>query len=178
MIKIRSEQPEDFEQIRYLIVQVFTETYGSGEDEARLVEAFRATADYNPDLSKVAVEGDKVVGHIMLSNVIIESGSDSIPALVMAPLGVYKQFARQGIGSRLVRSVLDEARRLGYPAVFVAGDPVYYGRFGFTPARPKGLITPFPTIPEPDDMVLELIPGSLDGVAGNVYYPPIWDPFR
>lgn len=90
MIEIRSEQPGDYGQIRDLIVDVFAETYGSGEDEAGLVEAFRATEDYDARLSKVAVEGDVVVGHVLLSNVHINSEIENLPALAMAPLAVHK----------------------------------------------------------------------------------------
>jgi len=177
MIEIRPEQSGDYNQIRDLIVRVFTETYGSGEDEARLVEEFRRTEGYDARLSQVAVDGDVIVGHVLLSGVSIETEVGEVPALVMAPLGVDKQYSGQGIGSRLVQTVLEVARKMGYSAVFVAGSPRYYGRFGFTPARPKGLVTPFPEIPEPEDMVLELIPGKLDRITGNVKYPEIWDVF-
>jgi putative acetyltransferase len=178
MFKIRPEKPEDFTKIRDLIVQVFRETYGSGPAEAKLVEDLRLMDSYKPDLSLVAVHEDKIVGHIMFSRVHIISNERKIEALALAPLGVYKQYQRQGIGANLVKEGLETGRNMGYGAVFVQGDPRYYRRFGFGPASSRGLITPFPKVPDPDNMVLELRDGSLSGISGDVEYPKAWDPFQ
>lgn len=62
-------------------------------------------------------------------------------------------------------------QKLGHKIVILLGHPAYYSRFGFLPARVKGLEVP---IPAPDEafMALELIPGALDGINGMVIYPP------
>ena len=44
------------------------------------------------------------------------------------------------------------------------------GRFGFSPARARGLEAPFP-VPDEAFLALELVPGALDGIAGMVRYP-------
>ena len=44
-ISIQPERPGDYSAIRDLIVKVFHETYGSGEDEAALVEQLREQAN-------------------------------------------------------------------------------------------------------------------------------------
>jgi putative acetyltransferase len=119
-----------------------------------------------------------IVGHVLFSRVTITSPGGATDALALAPLGVLKPYRRQGIGSRLVNAGLDHGRALGYRAVFVQGDPKYYGRFGFTPASTKGLAMPFPTVPDPDSMVLELMVGGLRGLSGSVDYPPPWDAFK
>lgn len=57
--------------------------------------------------------------------------------------------------------------------VFVLGDPVYYGRFGFTPALAHGLVPPH-ELAEPYReawMVNELTPGKLIGCHGRVRCP-------
>jgi len=33
-------------------------------------------------------------------------------------------------------------------------------------------------VPDPDNMVLELMVGGLVGLSGSVDYPPPWDAFR
>jgi len=51
------------------------------------------------------------------------------------------------------------------------GAPSFSPRFGFTPARAKGLDAPFP-VPDEAFMVREFSPGSLGGRTGVVCYPP------
>ena len=94
----------------------------------------------------------------------------SLPALALAPMAVHPEFQSQGIGSRLVREGLERCRNLGHRIVVVVGHPEFYPRFGFTPARAKGLEAPFP-VPDEAFMVTELVPGALDGVSGMIVYP-------
>ena len=178
MTKIRPEGPEDFPAIRELILQVFSEAFGSGLDEAKLVEDLRSTDAYVPALSLVAVHEDEIVGHVMFSEVHIISRGERIAALALAPLGVRKQYRRQGIGAGLVRQGLAAGQQMGYRAVFVQGSPTCYGRFGFVPASSRGLTTPFPNTPDPGNMVLELGDGSLSEISGPVEYPGAWEPFK
>jgi putative acetyltransferase len=76
---------------------------------------------------------------------------------ILRSMLVRPEFQNQGIGSELVRRGLEACRRLGHRVVIVVGHPEYYPRFGFSPARAKGLELPFPA---PDDafLVLELVP--------------------
>ena len=178
MIDIRPEHPNDFPVIRDLIVQVFSETFGSGLAEARLVEDLRSTDAYVPALSLVALHENKIVGYVMFSEVHIISRGETTAALALAPLGVLKQFRRQGIGASLVRQALRAAQQIGYRAVFVQGSPTHYSRFGFVPASSHGFAAPFSTIPDPDNMVLELGDSSLSEVSGHVEYPAAWDTFE
>ena len=92
-----------------------------------------------------------------------------------ACMGVHRDFQGQGIGARLVEEGLEQCRLLGYKAVFTTGDPGYYGRFGFVPAKAKGLHTIFSS---DHDMVVELEPGVLDGVDGLVQFSAPFDVFR
>jgi putative acetyltransferase len=166
MITIRPETAEDYAAIREVNLLAFGQ-----EIEPRLVEALRESPDFIPGLSLVAVEGSQVVGHILFSPVVIETKDGSVPALTLAPLAVRPEFQNQGIGSQLVRRGIERCRTLGHRIVVVVGHPTYYPRFGFSPARARGLEAPFP-VPDEAFMVLELAPGALDGVAGVVRYSP------
>jgi putative acetyltransferase len=86
-------------------------------------------------------------------------------------MGVLPGFQRKGIGTKLLQEGIDLSRKLGFRSIVVVGHPAYYSRFGFLPAKPKGLLLPFPA---PDDsfMALELVAGSLEGIRGAVVYPP------
>ncbi|HEX3002484.1 MAG TPA: N-acetyltransferase [Methanoregula sp.] len=166
---IRQELPEDANAIFEVHLQAF------GQDgESRLVNALRNDGIVNPDLSFVAVHGDRIIGHILFTPVEIVSGAVASPALSLGPLGVHQDYQCRGIGAALINEGLDECRRLGHHIVIVVGHPLYYPRFGFTAASGAGITAPFPC---PDDafMALSLKPGALDGIGGKVRYPAAFD---
>jgi putative acetyltransferase len=161
-IEIRAEKPEDAIAIRQVNVAAF-----GREDEANLVDRLRGVAS---TFSLVAVESDRVVGHIFFSPVAIEGQcDDSLFFLGLAPLAVLPHYQRQGIGSLLVQHGLKECVRLGVQAVFVLGNPKYYRRFEFITAKEKGLGCEY-TVPHEAFMILELRGGSLAGCRGTVKY--------
>src|ERR1700737_3253877 len=93
---IRPETPADHEAIRHVNRLAF------GQDaEARLVEAL-SDGGYVRG-SPIAVKEEKVVGHILFSNLPIITKAGTVPALALAPLAVLPEFQKRGIGSALVR---------------------------------------------------------------------------
>jgi len=166
MLEIRIERAEDYEAV----FQVIKSAFGR-ENEAQLVEKIRKLDCFIPQLSLVAVKDDALVGHILFSRVVIQTQAGDVPALGLAPVAVLPELQKQGIGSRLIRQGLDECRRLGHKIVVLVGHPDYYPRFGFLPARAKGLEIPFP-VPDEAFMSFELVPGALDQVSGMVIHPP------
>jgi putative acetyltransferase len=138
-------------------------------DEARLVAALRLTDAYIPEVSLVAADQTEVVGHILLTRILIRSADSVTPALALAPLAVLPDFQRRGIGSALVQHGLDTACQLGHAIVVVLGHAGYYPRFGFEPAHPYGIGAPF-AVRSDSWMVRELVPGALRGVCGMVQY--------
>jgi len=144
------------------------------ENEARLVENIRRLPNFNSALSLVAIESDRLVGHILFSEIAIAISRGDVTALALAPLAVLPQFQNQGIGSRLVREGLKQCQILGYKVVIVLGHPNFYPRFGFAPAINKGLRSPF-SVPDEAFMVLELVPGALTGISGTVKYSSPFD---
>lgn len=168
MIIIRPEQKEDIDAITEVNNAAF-----KGQGEAKLVEAIRASANFVPELSLVAV-ADDVIGHILFSKIGIETSHGRVPTLGLAPMAVRPEFQGKGIGSELVREGLRMCGELGYEHVVVLGHPAFYPRFGFEPASKKGIEPPFPAADEAF-MVLEIKPGSLNGKSGVVKYPPAFD---
>lgn len=166
MAVVRVEQTEDHDAIS----EIHRIAFG-GEDEARLVEALRESEGFIPELSLVARERRRVIGHVLFSPISIESPGADIGALALAPIGVHPDCQGQGIGSSLIEEGLVKSEQLGYGIVIVIGEPGYYHRFGFEPAGPRGLECPF-AAPDEAFMVLELVRGALDDISGIVRYPP------
>jgi len=84
---------------------------------------------------------------------------------------VLPAYQRQGIGSRLVYASLEECRKIGHEIIVVLGHPTYYPRFGFIPAKQKGITCEFEA-PEEVFIVLELREGALAGRGRLVKFQP------
>lgn len=140
-IVVRPERDHDTAAIADVVRAAF-----NGDAEAELVEGIRASEHFIPELSLVAVDGERVVGHVMISYVFLEQEQDGdggslerrlIPSL--SPLAVVPDLHGRGIGSALVRAVTAAADARGEGLVVLEGSPAYYGRFGFEPASAHGL---------------------------------------
>ncbi len=169
MIVIRSEQKKDWEAIHEVNRLAFEQ-----EDEALLIQRIRDSSGFIPELSLVAIQEGRIVGHILFSRIDIECQHRNKPVLSLAPMAVHPDFQNQGIGTKLVIEGLRKSRKLGYEVVVVVGHPDYYPRFGFVPAREKRLEVPFP-VPDEAFMVIELVPRALEGIKGMVKYPSEFD---
>jgi putative acetyltransferase len=160
-IEARAERTEDIPHVRALNRAAF-ETGA----EAALVDALREQAE--PILSLVAVDGGKVVGHILFSPVSL-SGHADLKIMGLAPMAVLPAEQRRGIGSALVRVGVEHCRRLGFGAIVVLGHPDYYPRFGFVPASRFGIGSEY-DVPDELFMALELEPGTLKDKPGTIRY--------
>ena len=159
---IRTEKPEDLEAVRQVNIAAF-----GRENEANLVDRLRGIAS---TFSFVAVQSDRIVGHILFSLVAVEGKcSRNLSILGLAPLAVLPNYQRQGIGTLLIRQGLKECARSGFNAVVVLGHPDFYSRFGFIPASRKSLKCEY-DVPDEAFMVLELESGALEDCSGTVKY--------
>jgi putative acetyltransferase len=158
-------RPETSE-VRDAIREVNRLAFG-GNDEARLVDALRDGGYVQ--VSLVAEENARVVGHILFSRLPVMTAEGTVEALALAPMAVIPTHQRQGIGSMLVREGLRACTEAGHQIVVVVGHPEFYPRFGFSAERAERLKSPFSG---PAHMALELMPGVMDGIEGDVRYPP------
>jgi putative acetyltransferase len=130
---IRREVAADVEGIH----AVHAEAFGR-EEEAGLVDALRAGADWVPELSFVAADTGTVVGHVVCSRARV----DGRPVLGLGPLGVRTAWQRRGVGSALMHTVLGAADARDEPLVVLLGHTGYYPRFGFRPAAELAIVAP------------------------------------
>ncbi len=165
-LNIRAESGADRDAIARVNEMAFARP-----NESRLVDALRESKHFIPELSLVACLGDEIVGHILFTHVTVGRDSRARPALSLAPMSVVPGHQRQGIGSALIKAGLEEARRLGHSVVIVLGHVDFYPRFGFVPASRAGIKAPF-RVHDEAFMVGELRAGALEGMRGEVAYPP------
>lgn len=140
------------------------------EDEGILINDIRKTRSYEFGFSLVAVKEDKILGHALFSKGFITHRGRRFKCLVLGPIAVLPEHQRRGIGKALVNEGLERAKEVGFGAVVVVGDPVYYGQFGFKPAVTMKLRTSM-KIPDVNFMAKEISRNALRGIIGTVMFP-------
>lgn len=153
---IRDEHPDDLPAIRAVVEAAFGQ-----RQEADLVERLRAEGD--AVISLVAVDGGKVVGYVLFSEM-----TAPFRALALAPVSVAPERQCSGIGSRLIRAGLSRSEKDGWAGVFVLGEPDYYGRFGFDAARARGFASPYAG----PYLMVRALGGALPVTTGRIGHAP------
>jgi predicted N-acetyltransferase YhbS/predicted kinase len=164
-MQIRPAQPHEQPAVEALVAAAFGEKPGG-----KLTQVLRALDSSGAvRASLVAVDGDRIIGHIQLNRCWLDAPRALVEVLVLSPLAVDPGRQRQGVGTALVRAAVAEAQRLGTPAVFLEGSPDYYGRRGFQAATPLGFVRPSTRIPEPAFQVA-LLPPYEPWMTGQLVY--------
>ena len=159
-MEVRAETPEDATAVRLVHERAFASLA-----EPALVEALRRSDAHVPELCLVALEAGEVVAHIAFSRARLGSGHD---VLALAPMGVLPELQGRGYGTALVTEALRRAAETAYGLVVVVGHAGYYPRFGFEPARPLGIIAPFPV---PDEAwMVHALPRYEPRMRGTLTY--------
>lgn len=159
MITLRPEEPRDGPEIENLLDTAF-------EPERHTRPSYRLRDGVVPraTLCFVACYESTIFGTIRFWPVSIgESGS----GVLLGPIAVLPAHEGRGIGSSLILRGLEAARQEGESVVIAVGAPGYLGRFGFLPAAEHGMGMPELTDPG-RFLALELTPGALAGVSGEV----------
>lgn len=124
---IREEATGDVKAIGELTKAAFEPVEYSDQTEHLIVERLRRAGAMT--LSLVAEVDGAIVGHIAFSPVVMSGGEKGWFGL--GPLSVAPDQQGNGIGSKLVHEGIARLEALGAEGCVVAGDPSYYGRFGF-----------------------------------------------
>jgi len=157
-----------------MVQQVFTEheNEAEGKHVRSLVEEIRTKNSYIPELEFIAVdERDEVVGYAMFSGFHLE-GKYGDRLLILTPVAVKTELQRRHISKRIIEYGCEMARRRGFEAVIVEGNPANYRSRGFVTAASHGIL-PGETVHLPHIdclMVKELVPGALESIKGHVEY--------
>lgn len=147
-VRVRAERPGDVDAVAAVTADAFAGAThsappvepGGPPGEVTLLARLRDDDGWIPELSLVAEEHGTVVGHVVATRGYV----DRSPALGIGPVSVASSHQRRGVGSRLVRTLLDVARERGETLACLLGDPDYYGRFDFRPAADLGVEAPDP----------------------------------
>lgn len=169
-MNIRPETPDDIAAISAVVEAAF-ET----DAEARLVEAIRDSDRFAADLSLVAVEGDTVVGHVMISYADLDDDGIRHRVGILAPVAVHPEAQGRGIGRSLVRESLARAEALGEPMVVLEGSPRYYGSLGFEPSTRYGITIDLPDWAPTEAAQVYRLAGYDPAIRGRLVLPPAFE---
>lgn len=158
---IRDETAADVDAIRSVTAAAFADMPYSDGSEPAIIERLRAAGALT--LSLVVEEQNEVVGHVAFSPVTVAGQGNGWYGL--GPLSVLP--ARQGlcIGSALVREGLARLQALDARGCVLAGDPAYYGRFGF------GVDPAFTSTAIPQEYFMRLAFSPVYGGGAVTYHP-------
>ena len=162
MAVIRQEQQGDIAAIR----EVNDRAFGQGQ-EGEIVDELRAGC--KELVSLVAVEGEKIIGHILFSPAVIETDAEEVNGMGLAPMAVLPEYQRKGVGAMLVQTGIEKIKRMGYPFIIVLGHPEYYRRFGFEQASIYGIKSQW-DVPDEAFMMMILDTAAMSGVSGRGKY--------
>lgn len=166
-IILRQETKEDFDDI----FEVNQLAFGQ-DNEAKLINALRKNRTaFVPELSIVAVDNQKIVGHILFTKIKIRDSNGNLhESLGLAPMAVRPELQKTGIGGQLIKQGLKTAKELEFKSLIVLGHEDYYPKFGFEPAEKWNIKAPF-DVPSNAFMAIELVKDSLKNISGTVIYP-------
>jgi putative acetyltransferase len=171
-ITIRLEAPGDEPGVRRVHMAAFP-----GPEEAAIVDQIRALAPAGWQSIVALSTAGEVVGHVLLSPCPVEdeAGGHVGEVLALGPIGVLPAVQFRGVGTALITAAFSLAMARGAPAIVLLGQPAYYPRFGFVPARSCGLEPPAAAWPDAAWMARRL-PAWNDSLRGIVRYPEAFEP--
>lgn len=128
---IRPEQPNDYKETELMAMRSFWNKYWPGATEHFLIRIIRESADYLPEISRVAELDGKIVGAVFYTKAWITDGDMKHEIATFGPLAVEPTLEGNDIGGALMRETIKLAKEAGIAGLSLMGEPNYYPRFGF-----------------------------------------------
>ena len=171
---IRTAKQNEFESSAEFVKRVFTnsEDEEAGTLVGNLVREIRSKKYYEPELDLIMVdENDEIIGLALFSRFHLE-GKYEDELLILSPVAVKTELQRQHISKDIIEFGLAKAKKLGYSACIVEGNPRNYNARGFKTSTPYGIVAHESVgLPAPEClMVIELKEGALDHIHGELDY--------
>ncbi len=169
-MKIRQEQISDYPQVYELVKTSFSTNSDDDTTTPDYLNALRRKDVFIPELSLVAEHEDgKIIGQIVLYKTNIKTTTETITELVLSPICVHPSYFRQGIARAMMKAAFETAKNLGYTAVFLCGNPLFYRKNNFVPTYKYGIYHISDTEKNAEwCLVHELVKGALKNINGTV----------
>ena len=158
--------PETPSQHADAIEALYDRTFGPGHF-AKTAERLREGSASLPDLTRVAVQDNKVIGVCRLWPVVV--GDDAHRAVFVGPVAVSPEAQGERLGLTVTGEALEAATLAGWPSAVIIGAPRYFGELGFETVAADRF-----SFPGPQDMsrvMVRALAGSTAALTGRVRVP-------
>ena len=145
-----------------MITKAFEQSNHGHNGEATLVETIRELPTYNRELEIVALIDNDIVGHGVLSEAVVKNDINDLKGLVLAPLSVAPDYQNQGIDSHVLLELEKRAKEMEHAFITILGDPSFYSRFGYVPAKNFHVSSPL-DVPSEYLLMKKLKPEMIEG---------------
>ena len=131
-MKIRREQPADWQEVENLTREAFWNVYRPGCTEHYVLHCYRNDPAFIPELDFVMEEDGRIIGHVMFSKAEITLDDGSVfPSWTFGPISIQPEYKRKGYGLKLLQYALEEAREMGIGLLSMEGNIDFYKHAGF-----------------------------------------------
>lgn len=83
------------------------------------------------ELDLILELNDQIIGQVMFVKTCLKVKENDIEVLTLGPICIDSKFKRKGLGQKLLNYSLMKAKELGYKAVLLEGNILFYGKSGF-----------------------------------------------
>jgi predicted N-acetyltransferase YhbS len=165
-VLLRLEEEKDYKSVENLTREAFWNIYRPGCYEHLIIHNIRKAKEFIKELDYVAIYNNEIVGNIVYVKAKIINAIKEYDVLTFGPLSVLPKYQRTGIGKKLIEHTIKKSREIGFKAIIIYGNPVYYERFGFKISKEYGITD---TEDNYNDalMILELFPRALENINGK-----------
>ena len=140
MIIIREATVQDSNNIHDVYLRAFNR--GEAKIVASLASNLLSEETTSKIIALIAEIDGTVAGHIAFSPVTFEP-DNKLTGYILAPLGVTPKYHFRGIGSKLIKSGIEQLLSKGVNILFVYGDPKYHNKFGFNTKTASKFLPPY-----------------------------------
>lgn len=177
-MKIRQTKKREYFETENLTREAFWNLYRPGCDEHLALHKLRKTGEGIKGLDCVLEEEGKIVAHIIYCPSVLQTAEGKkIDVITFGPVSVYPEYQKKGYGSAIIQKTLQKAKKAGYGAVLITGNPDYYKRFGFLTCSEIGVYLPGfdRSDPAPFFMYLELKENYLPRTPSVLFFPASYE---
>lgn len=108
-IKLRIEQPSDYNETENVTREAFWNHFSPGCDEHYLLHIMRNHPKFVPELDIVAELNGKIVGNVVcLKSFIMADDGNQYEVLSLGPISVLPKYQQKGIGGKMIALTKNE----------------------------------------------------------------------
>ena len=122
-MKIRLEQTHDYREVENLTRETFWNVYRPGCTEHYVLNQYRTSPDFIPELDFVMEEDGKIIGHVMFSKaeITLDDGAP-YPSWTFGPISIHPDYKRKGYGLKLLQYAIEKTKEMGIGMLQMEGN--------------------------------------------------------